>query len=86
VSLVPGECATGPALAVRVTNDAAVVGQPALSTPARVDGSRGGRGLEQLAEYVDEIAGTFVTGHVDGTGSRSWHVTAVLPLQRTARS
>jgi signal transduction histidine kinase len=83
VSVVPGVLASRPALTVRVENDAGVDGRPALSTSAGIAGARGGRGLEQLAESVDGIGGAFVTGPIDGAGSRRWHVTAVLPLRRT---
>jgi signal transduction histidine kinase len=86
VSITSGECANGTALTVRVTNEAAMSAGPALSTPHRSDGSFGGRGLEQLAESIDEVGGVFAAGPIDGAGSRSWHVTAVLPLRRVARS
>ena len=86
VSIVPGECRGGAAVAVRVTNDVATPGGPALSMPLHSERSFGGRGLEQLAGYVDDIGGIFAAGMVDGPGSPSWHVTAVLPLARVARS
>ena len=86
VSIVPGECAGGAALTVRVTNEATSAGGPALSAPHRGSGSLGRRGLEQLAEYVDDIGGVFAAGAIEGSGCRSWHVTAVVPLRRVARS
>jgi len=86
VSIVPGACARGAALTVRVTNDAATTDGPALSTQRGTARSLGGRGLEQLAECVDDIGGVFAAGPIDGAGSRSWHVTAALPLRKHARA
>ena len=86
VSIVPGECRGGAALAVRVTNDAATAGEPALHPALRGERSFAGRGLEQLAEYVDDIGGIFAAGPADGVSAPCWHVTAALPLARVARS
>jgi signal transduction histidine kinase len=85
VSITPCECETGPALALRVTNDAAGDGIP---TPLQeAAGARhSNRGLVALAEAVDEIGGSFAAGALDPSGASGWNVTAVLPLRRVRRS
>jgi len=79
VHVLVSERATGATLAVHVMNDAATEDEPALSTPLRGDGALGGRGLEQLAECVADLGGSFAAGPVDVAGASGWHVSAVLP-------
>lgn len=87
VRLAHGECASGAALTVRVTNEAAD-GVSALSTPrgATEESQRGGRGLGLLADCVEEVGGTFAAGECDEQGTRGWQLTAVLPLRRVRPS
>ena len=86
VSIVPEQFVGRAALAVRVTNDTPSAGGLEASTTLRRDASVGGRGLEQLAEYVRGVGGVFAAGPVDGPALSGWHVTAVLPLEKETRT
>ena len=86
VSIAAGTGASGPALTVHVANEDAPAAEGAAPPRLRSDGAAGGRGLAQLADIVDDIGGIFTAGPVDGVGSVSWRVTAVLPLRGSVRT